>query len=70
MNASVEVDGAGGVATRGATGVVAAGDDVVALVSSSGTAANLCVLGTLRNTSVVAFPFLSCASSWSCSTVV
>ena len=47
MKASVEVDGAGGVATGGATGVVAAGADVVALVSGTSTAADLCALGTL-----------------------
>ena len=47
MNASVEVVGAGGVATRGATNVVAAGADVVALVSVTGTATNLCPLATL-----------------------
>ena len=47
MNASVEVFGAGGFAAGGATDDLAAGDDVVALVSSTGTAANLCALGTL-----------------------
>ena len=46
-NASVEVVGAGGVATGGATEVVAAGADVVALVSVTGTAADLYLLGTL-----------------------
>ncbi len=46
-NASVEVVGAGGVATGGATEVVAAGADVVALVSVTGTATYLCLLGTL-----------------------
>ena len=47
MNAYVEVVGAGGVATRGGTNVVAAGADVVALVSAMGTVADLCSLGTL-----------------------
>ena len=47
MKASVEVDGAGGVATGGATKAVAVGADVVALVSVTGTAADLCALGTL-----------------------
>ena len=47
MNASVEVDGAGGVATGGGTDVVAVGADEVALVSATGTAADLCPLGTL-----------------------
>ena len=49
-NASVDVVGDGGVATRGATGAVgavAAGAEVVALVSVTGTAADLCPLGTL-----------------------
>ena len=41
MNASVEVVGAGGVATRGGTNAVAAGADVVALVSVTGTAGDL-----------------------------
>ena len=46
-NASVEVVGAGGVATRGATEAVAAGADIVALVSVTGTAADHCLPGTL-----------------------
>ena len=46
-NASVEVVGAGGVATEGATEVVDAGADVVALVSVTSTTADLCALGTL-----------------------
>ena len=61
-NASVDEVGAGGVATGGATGavgVVVAGAEVVALVSVTGTAADLCALGTLWNTCVVALPFLS-----------
>ena len=47
MNALVEVVGAGGVATGGATDAVALGADVVALVSAIGTAADLYPLGTL-----------------------
>ena len=39
--ASVHVVGAGGVATGGGTEAVAAGAEVVALVSGTGTAANL-----------------------------
>jgi len=62
-NASEEVVGASGVATGGATEAVAAGAEVVALVSVTGTAAYLYALGTLWNTCVVALPFLSCASS-------
>ena len=46
-NASLEVVGAGGVATGGATEVVAAGAEVVALVSVTSTAADLRPLGTL-----------------------
>lgn len=60
--ASVDVVGAGGVATRGATGVVgvvAAGAEVVALVSVTSTAVDLYALATLWNTCVVALPFLS-----------
>ena len=41
MNASVEVVGASGVATRGGTNAVAAGADVVALVSVTGTSEDL-----------------------------
>ena len=47
MKASVEVVGAGGVATGGATEPVAAGADVVALVSVICIVADLCALGTL-----------------------
>ena len=47
MKASVEVDGACGVATVGVTGAMAAGADVVALVSGTGTAVDLYALGTL-----------------------
>ena len=71
--AYVDVVGAGGVATGGVTGAVgavAAGAEVVALVSITGTAADLCSLGTLWNTCVVALPFLSSASSWSSSIAV
>ena len=46
-NASVEVVGAGGVATGGATEAVAAGADAVALESVTGTDADLYLLGTL-----------------------
>ena len=46
MNASVEVDGASGVATGGATEAVAAGAEVVALVCVTGTTADLYALGT------------------------
>jgi len=46
-NASDEVCGAGGVVIRETTEVVAAGAEVVALVSLAGTAADLCALGTL-----------------------
>ena len=46
-NTSEEVCGAGGVATGGATEAVAAGAEVVALVSLAGIAADLCALGTL-----------------------
>ena len=44
--ASVDVAGAGGVAAGGGTEAVAAGADAVALVSGTGTAADLCPLGT------------------------
>ena len=46
MKASVDVVGACGVAIGGGTGDVAAGADVVALVSGTCTAADLCPLGT------------------------
>ena len=46
--ASDEVAGASGVAAGGGTGAVAAGADAVALVSVTGTAADLCPLGTLQ----------------------
>ena len=61
--ASVDVDGASGVATgAGCTEAVAGADDV-ALVSVTGTAADLCPLGTLAKASVVDLPFFSSASS-------
>ena len=68
--ASVEVEGAGvdaGACCTGTVGAVA-GDEVVALVSVTGTATDLWALGTLANTFVVVFPCLSCISSCSCST--
>ena len=45
--ASVDIAGAGGVATGGGTEAVAAGAEVVPLVSVTGTTADLCALGTL-----------------------
>ena len=63
MKASVDVAGAGGVAAGGGTGAVATGADTVALESLTGTAADLCPLGTRSNASVVALPFFSSASS-------
>ena len=58
---SVDVDGAGGVgAGAGCTGAVA-GADEVALVS--GTATDLCPLGTLAKAYVVELPFFSSAPS-------
>ena len=51
------------MATGGATDVVAAGADAVALVSVTGTTADLCPLGTLAKASVVDLPFFSSASS-------
>ena len=64
MKASVDVAGAGGVAAgAGGTEAVAAGADDVALVSGTGTAADLYPLGTLANASVVDFPFFSSTSS-------
>ena len=44
--ASVDVAGAAGVAAGGGTEAVAAGADAVALVSDTGTAADLYPLGT------------------------
>ena len=63
---SVDVEGAGGVGAGagcpGAVGAVAGADDV-ALVSGTGTTADLCPLRTLANASVVDFPFFSSTSS-------
>ena len=61
--ASVDVAGAGGVAAGGGTGAIAAGADAVARVSVTGTAADLCPLGTLAKASVVDLPLFSSASS-------
>ena len=55
----MDVVGADGVAAGGGTGVVAAGADVVALVSVIGTAADLWLLGTLVKAFVVDLPFFS-----------
>ena len=63
MKASVDVVGAGGVAAGGGIEAVAAGADAVALESGTGTAADLCPLGTRSNASVVALPLFSSASS-------
>ena len=64
MKASVDVAGAGGVAAgAGGTKAVAAGVDEVALVSGTGTAADLCPLGTLAKAFVVDLPFFSSTSS-------
>ena len=53
-NASEDVCGAGGVDTGGTTMAVAAGAKVVVLESlTTGTADDLCSLGTLWNVSVV-----------------
>ena len=63
-NASVDVAGAGGVAAGvGGTDVVAGGADVVALVSGTGTSADLCPMGTLTKVSIVVLPFFSSTSS-------
>ena len=58
MKASADGVGAG----AGGTEVVAGADDV-ALVYGTGTAADLCPLGTLAKASVVDLPFLSSTSS-------
>ena len=61
---SVDVAGAGGVAAgAGGTEAMAAGADEVSLVSVTGTAADLCPLGTLAKASVVDLPFFSSAFS-------
>ena len=60
---SVDVYGAGGVGAEvGCTGAVA-GADEVALVSVTGTAADICPLGTLAKASMVDLPFFSYTSS-------
>ena len=59
----MDVVGAGGVAAGGGTGAVATGADVVALVSVTGTAADLWLWGTLAKTSIVDLPFFSSTSS-------
>ena len=61
--ASVDVDGAGGVGAGAGGTEAVAGADEVALVSGTGTAADLCPLGTLANASVVDLPFFSSTSS-------
>ena len=68
--ASVDVEGAGVDAEAGCTGAegAVAGAEDVALVSSTGTTTILWALGTLAKTFVVVLPFLSCMSSYSCST--
>ena len=70
MKASVDVEGAGVDAEASCTraeGAVVGAEDVV-LVSGTGTTADLWALGTLAKTFVVVLPFLSCMSSYSCST--
>ena len=56
-----------GASCTGTIGAVV-GAEVVALVSGTGTTADLWALGTLANTLVVVLPFLSYMSSCSCST--
>ena len=64
MKASADVAGASGVVVgAGGTEAMAAGADDVALVSGTGTAADLCPLGTLEKTYVVDLPFFSSTSS-------
>ena len=60
---SVDVDGAGGVGARASCTEAVASADEVALVSGTGTAADLCPLGTLAKASVVDLPFFSSTSS-------
>ena len=60
---SVDVAGAGGEGARDGCTEAVAGVDDVALVSATGTAADLCPLGTLANASVVDLPFFSSTSS-------
>ena len=61
--ASVDVAGAGGVGAGAGGTEAVAGADEVALVSITGTAADLWLLGILAKASVVVLPFLSCISS-------
>ena len=69
--ASVDAEVVAGVGAEVDTGAEAvAGADVVALVSATGSADDLEPRGPLAKASVVVFPFLSCISSWSCSTAV
>ena len=68
-NASAEVCGAGGVDTGGATVAVAGGAEMVVLESTTGTADDLCALGTLWNVFVVGLSSMSSASSCSFSKV-
>ena len=63
MNESVDVDGAGGVGAGAGGTEAVAGADEVALVSITGTAADLYPLGTLAKASVVDLPFFSHTSS-------
>ena len=61
--ASVDEVGAGGVGAGAGGTEAVAGADEVALVSGTGTTADLCPLGTLANASVVVLPFFSSTSS-------
>ena len=64
MNASEEVCGTGGVDTGGIIVAVTVGAEVVVLESlATGTADDLCALGTLWKVSVVGLSSLSSASS-------
>ena len=67
---SVDVAGAGGEGAGAGCTEAVAGVDYVALVSGTGTAADICPLGTLAKASVVDLTFFSSTSSWSCSTAV
>ena len=63
MKASVDLYGAGGVAAGAGGTEAVAGADEVALVSVTGTAADLCPLGTLAKAYVVDLSFFSSTSS-------
>ena len=63
MKASVDEDGAGGVGAGAGGNEAVDGAEEVALVSVTGTAADLWPLGTLANISVVDLPFLFSISS-------